>query len=704
MDDSTKKFNSLQDALNYQKSYAQRGYIQAKEAIKLLRSTIEDASNELQKEIFRLNNRPLRNEAISKELAKQLSDIRAQYLLLPEKLYENVSNLSKKDFNITVFGRTMAGKSTLMEALTHGKGDSIGNGAQRFTRDVRDYKYKGLSVTDVPGIAAFGGKTDDDVAYEAAQKSDLILFLITDQDVQPEVAEGMKHILSLGKPVICLINVKVDIDEDNISEKSMKVFRYELQERYNSEDIEGIKKQFFEYGSSYGQDWRSIIFVKAHLKAAFLSQRVGDKKYKKELYKLSGFDVVEKAIVREVTMNGCFYKLKAFTDVVSVPLSGAVETLFAQSAQNSRQGSIIVGKRKDLLQWRKEYENDAIMQIDTFVTTIVSELKREVAAFAEDNYNNPKAGRKWSSIIKKWDVEKRAESLMVQLGKACEYEVKEISRQIDFESKFIKMIDQDNSIEGQRVINGKRIWNWAASLVSGGFTIAGILVASPLIWVGIGVGVLGWLGNKFFKDYESKARNARKRLEKKLNSNIERTGSTLKKGMTDTIRKEYINNYINATADMLSDTIQSLFTLSDTQYDLANKLNQKLKELNKLTIEEAMAYCGYSEQTSNIEDVARIPGHSTIIILKNGAKLPSKVKPSIGRLLKEQVWFAFRKKQYKSILGQIIGEKCDRSEISIEKINGKSRIAHIPSIDLSDPTIFNKVRMAQQATGLLIMK
>ena len=40
-------------------------------------------------------------------------------------------------FNITLFGRTMTGKSTLMEILTEGDGHTISKGAQRTTRDTR---------------------------------------------------------------------------------------------------------------------------------------------------------------------------------------------------------------------------------------------------------------------------------------------------------------------------------------------------------------------------------------------------------------------------------------------------------------------------------------------------------------------------------------------------------------------------------------
>lgn len=79
-----------------------------------------------------------------------------------------------------------------MEILIHGNGDSIGKGAQRTTLDVREYKYRGMTVTDVPGIAAFGGEDDTQTAFEAAKKADMVLFLITDDAPQPSEAECLK--------------------------------------------------------------------------------------------------------------------------------------------------------------------------------------------------------------------------------------------------------------------------------------------------------------------------------------------------------------------------------------------------------------------------------------------------------------------------------------------------------------------------------
>ena len=56
------------------------------------------------------------------------------------------------------------------------------------------------------------------------------------------------------------------------------------------------------------------------------------------------------------------------------------------------------------------------------------------------------------------------------------------------------------------------------------------------------------------------------------------------------------------------------------------------------------------------------------------------------------------------MLGQAIGKGCERSEIRIQDINGEPRIAHIPALETVDAYTRNRIRMAQQLTGLLIMK
>ena len=86
-----------------------------------------------------------------------VEDARARLQELETKLEKTLSNSLRKAslalhakhdalnrFTVTLFGRTMAGKSTIREALTCGDGATIGKGAQRTTRDVREYTWNSL--------------------------------------------------------------------------------------------------------------------------------------------------------------------------------------------------------------------------------------------------------------------------------------------------------------------------------------------------------------------------------------------------------------------------------------------------------------------------------------------------------------------------------------------------------------------------------
>lgn len=234
------KIMDLAAALSESKQYAKRGYKLADDAVSLLKRTVDSVSMRLQENINTLEQTNIDDRNITKGLSVQLASIKQNFEEMPYQLNMDLKAISKSSFSITLFGRTMAGKSTLMEILTHGNGMSIGKGAQRTTRDVRTYSYNGMMITDVPGIAAFEGQEDEDVAFEAAKKSDLILFLITDDAPQASEAECLNRILRLGKPVICLVNVKANID----LESNLKMFARDIQKKMDINRLESIKAQF----------------------------------------------------------------------------------------------------------------------------------------------------------------------------------------------------------------------------------------------------------------------------------------------------------------------------------------------------------------------------------------------------------------------------------------------------------------------------
>lgn len=690
----------LEKTLRESKEYARRGYKLSKEAVKLLRDTISSASLKIKENITSLENSNIDERSVINGLTGQLQSIKENFDKMPQKLDIDLKSLSKSSFSITLFGRTMAGKSTMMEILTHGNGQSIGKGAQRTTRDVRIYKYRDMTVTDVPGIAAFEGEDDEKVAFEAAKKSDLILFLLTDDAPQASEAECLNKILRLGKPVICIINVKVNIDIST----NFKMFNRDIEKKMKIERMDAIRKQFVEFGVQFGENWNNLRFIYVHLKSAYLAQQDEWKEHSLELKRMSRFEVLENAIIDEVIKNGKFYRLKSFVDVVIVPILDAFETLFKQSSENSEQGRILVSKEKKLQQWKDEFEMDSKRRIDAFVVNLISELKKEVTSFAEDNYDNSRADVKWKEVLETHNIESRATDLLHELANECENELQEICREIKSELKFSHIIFSDKSIKMPFLIDGKRVWNWATSLTSGGLMIASLFVSGPIGWIGAGVGVLGWLGSFLFKDRDKKIRDARRKLEDRLSDNLDKLGEELNKKMKKVLLDDIIKKQLGETTETLREMVNSMFVLSDIQFQLAKELNYKLSEMNQAVLIEALKYCDYSGLEQYITDVVRIPGNAMFIMLEDGTRFPDDARRALSHLLKEQVWFIFNTNNTKSILSQAIGRRCNRENIHIQYIDNQPRIAHISNIDELDANTKNRIRLAQQLTELLVMR
>ncbi len=687
------------NVLKEQQSYAKKGFSGANEAVKMLEKTVLEESKELQKEIDRLKNSSMRGGDVQESLLEQLSNIKMNYTILPEKMRDDINKLSKSKFTITVFGRTMAGKSTLMEVLTHGNGASIGDGAQRTTRDVREYKYKSLSVVDVPGVAAFEGKEDEEEAFNAAKKADLIFFIVNDEDIQASVANCLGRIVSLGKPIICLINVRADLGNSEITPLSMKMFKRDLQKKMKKEHLEGIKKQLFEYGKSFGQEWMNVKFVYVHLKAAFLSQQREYEEYADELYNLSRFESVEKMIDYEISNKGGYYKFKAFSEIVTVPFVDAVETLFAQSAQNGQMGKVVLSRRRELTKWIKGFRNRADIQIETFLTNVSSELQKEVVSFSEDNYDNEEAGNEWNKIVKNKKIDKKAKKLLNKLRQECENEVQEIARETEFEIKFSYNTKTDKSLNMESVIDIKRVVNWTTTILSGGLTIVSLFVAPPLALAGLAVGLVGWLVSSLFDDYESEVKDARLKLENNLIKNINNMEEKLRISMKNTLYDELIDNYMRPFEATMNDVINSLFELSKIQHGFADKLNIKLKEMNSLVVNEALEYEGYEALTHRL---ARIPGYATMIVIEEGEIFSRDARRKLSNLLKERVWLVDDNGNIYHLIRKGIGSGCEYGDISLETINDNLHIIHITSLDSVDEYTRTRIRMVQQLTGFLV--
>lgn len=299
----------------------------------------------------------------------------------------------------------------------------------------------------------------------------------------------------------------------------------------------------------------------------------------------------------------------------------------------------------------------------------------------------------------------RCQDLLEDLEKKSNDKLKEISREITNELKFVVSITGERALIIDKIIDGKKLWNWSSVIVSGGLSIAagiaylvvGAAAAGPLGWAAFAVMGIGFLGSLFFKSRDKKEFEARTRLENNLRENVAKICESLEKQM-----EEKLDSLISVRIEGLQhemDKINSvIFKLADTQRELAWGLNEHLLELNGQIVAEAIKLIGAEGLECNVQSVARIPGNTSLILLRNKTVFPNEQRDELHKLMAEQINFVHENGNKKVLISRILGKKIE--SISIE---AKIGVAHV-SLEGATAYMINRVRLAQQFARVQIIK
>ena len=447
--------------------YAEAGAKMAEEALRSFEGMLDGARHGLQSKL-----RGIQNQDLRKAMERELQDIDRYCRKDQQSIRNHIAERRKEmgKFTITLFGRTMAGKSTMMETLKHGNGESIGKGAQRTTRDVRPYEWNGLKIWDVPGIAAFEGKADTELAYDVAQKGDMIIFLLTDDKPDREEADCLQRLRELGKPVLGILNVKYSIKEG----KPLRKMERDITERYQSEDLKKIIRQFYEFGTERGQDWSNIPFLPAHLKCAFLAQQETDPQ-KAALYeRLSRFADVKEKIAEYVREKGKGLRMKTFVDIAYAPMEMMQRRAasYKKEVQSIQQDSrSMATKNQGMVQG---FLDDLSRSEQALLNAISSDFRLRLQDFVEE-YHDKKEGEiqeEFARLVNGLQMEQRINGFIAghdakfqRLSRRIEQDVARnfASRRVHLQNAFSFEFDGGSLTDFKKYLN----WTSTASAVVG---------------------------------------------------------------------------------------------------------------------------------------------------------------------------------------------------------------------------------------------
>ena len=604
--------NDIEKALHECQAYAQKGYDIASNTW----NTIHQALLEEEQKVTKVDKQQGKISRLAdEELIKKKKQGLASFKEMDKELKQDLSYLQKqqKEFSVLVFGRTMVGKSTLMEIMTHGSGASIGNGSQRTTLDVRDYHWQGMKITDVPGIASFDGREDDRLALEAAKAADLILFLISDGEPQPEEAKHLAELRRLGKPVLGIINVKLGITEQ-VRSLDMKRLRKKMAER---ERIESICNQFCQFASLFQQDWSDLTFVPVHLKAAYLGQ---DKN--PELWEVSNFTAVEDYILSKVQQDGCFLRIKTFLDRVIIPLQGRMEMLYENSSSSLTEAFEYGKKCQELTEWRNTFAAESQEKFNNLCTRVKKKLANGIAEFAEDNYDNEDAGKDWKEYLQKeLQLEADCMSFLQERANKCTRKRRKLMDSLRTELNFAGVNAEFDDISMNSIVYDQ-FWNRVAVDAIG---ILGEVLVSKLFGNSMNAGIFDEEDDglyNFFNPIDEmlmdSAREEHKReLREKLQDAMSKCGyvDRLMNSVVNNINEEILGRGVDGLYNALAQMNAMLIGLAREEAIGAENLSLLLNKLNCKLWHVAGEYVADQEgknQVSSVDRIVRIPGEVTV--------------------------------------------------------------------------------------------
>lgn len=686
----------LNSALARCRQSAQNGYEAASAQLGKIERTLSCAREETERSAALLSGKSVYLSDLNRLLSRQIKDICKAFDELSEQPRNRLKKLrgSLNSFDITLFGRTMAGKSTLMEVLTHGDGKAIGNGAQRKTRDIRSYEWNGLRITDVPGIGAFNGQKDEDVAFDAAKNADMILFLMTDDGVQSQEAECFRSILELGKPVLCIMNVKasVDISED------VRYITEDIDEAFQIPRLEEIRRQFIAFGSLAGQDWNAVPFVYTHLRSAFLAQQTKDPQKAGILTAASRINNLKNAIAQRVSTRGELYRVKTFIDAVAAPIGSAVDLLLEQSCLNELQSDMISDKKKSLHKWIERFEKSAYDRVASDVNNLKSQLYSDASDFAARNIGSREINSKWDKYLKELKLNERGKELMEELSQQADDEIRELTRSMKKELEFAVTYSADMTLKSRRILDTRKLFEWGMVATGGLLVIAALVfpAAAPvLLLASVGVGLVKEFFGGYLPDKAKLERGAREKIENQLRENInvicQKYRDSLEKSLREILDKL---NLLEADLDSVCEVVSEL---SSTQGTLAQQLSGSLRELHRSLLCKALSLIGRPELSMRIHDAAMIPGFECAVVLAPHTVFPERERQELCNLLGESIRFLPYAEDKTELVRMILGN----GSCTLKK-RGDKISAVLKNGD--DPVVINKAKLAQQLSGIVITR
>ena len=593
---------------------ARDAHAKASKRIKDLEDIIGKARNGINRLMAADKGRERRTDnSIYQEINQAVDDMETAHQVAREEIEQNRARLGT--FNLTLFGRTGSGKSTLMEILTDGDGRSIGKGAQQTTRDVREYPWNGMKVTDVPGVAAYDGEIDEATAYDATKQADLIIFLITDGAPQPVEAEHLARLKTTGNPILGICNVKRSVGE----KEQTKLFLARQDDLFDAKRLADLTNQLDEMAATHGAGMETT-FKFTHLRSRFLAGRPKHRVLQVELASASRFSDVEEHIAGEVSTNGRFHRKRSFLEAAHRATYEAWQEMLAAGTNSYLIHDRLNDHVRETKAWRNQFQRDAQTRTQSALNTTTGRLRREIPGFAEDQEIN----RAWQQKVQSANIDHRAREAQEELQNQVSDKIRTLTEDIGQEIKSVQTRLVTTTIAAGRIRDHRKIWNWGAIGVSGALGVAAAAAAVsiipplapfalPLAIAAGAVGIVGKLSGRFFGNSAKRRQEAVARIRPELERHLDQLETQLRRDLDVFVRTDLLGTHVNGAIDILETLADSASQAAKFYRQQAEALNEMLLDMNRELFTAALEHAGGDPCALDSSTVARSPGRAAAV-------------------------------------------------------------------------------------------
>ena len=690
--------SNLEDELRRCAEAAEEGYCQAAEHLEEIGAVVAQAEARARDIRDGATGGGLRPEddSIYQLLMDLVNDMSQAHRASVEETRANRERLGT--FNITLFGRTMTGKSTLMEILTRGNGASIGKGAQRTTREVREYEWRGMRVVDVPGVAAMDGEFDEETAYGAAHRADLIAFLITDDTPQEVEAAHLARLQQAGVPILGICNVKWKVE----GEIKLRRFLRDQDRIFDAKELGDLIAQFFEMTDRYGG--QRVEFKPAHLQSRFLAEQPEYQAWRVELELASRFGDIEDHICDEVSHNGRFHRQRSFLESAYRASFDVWQLMMKASGTAYTRQDRIRDHGKETGTWREQFRRSCNGRIQALINRTIGRLRADIPDFADRNCENEHIGQLWRWKVEGANIDEQLQELQRDLHREAVDKIRTLGEELAKEMELLSAEFEAPELEGGRIIDHRKIWDLGTLGLAGVLELASWVVrATPLaplapflrglsmVVTRVGPALSGKFGDKDQRRREAIGKNT-----PELKRSLDQLETSVREAFARWMEESLMGLVVDHATGQLEEAADRVKEVADFYQDQAMELNQRQRRLNLKFLRTAMGRVDGSVDIPDHTTVARVPGRLMVIEGRDGLE-ESHIR-GLQSLLREEVETIQPGLPLHGLMEWATGKPVAPDAVTIDERRATARAAYDPG----DPGTLARVVVARQLTGLNI--